>query len=262
MEKAQVITDAELLSEYAKKFTEEPAPVIETQAPSASSLTLLAGVEINNELVTEVEIRELNGADEEAIAKAGSLGKSLSTILQRGVVKFGDTPATVELLDRLVSGDRDLIMLAICRLTFGNTVESDITCQKCESNVHVSIDLLSDVPMRAFDGEWSWEIPTGLGLVKVTLPDGATQKRLMDSAGATTAELSTVLLSGCILSVDGLPVVPSRVALELGIKDREKILQKILEATPGPRLLEVSTACEACGNKIYTPLSLASLFRL
>ena len=262
MEKAQVITDAELLSEYAKKFTEEPAAVIETQAPSSSSVTLLAGVEINDELVTEVEIRELNGADEEAIAKSGSLGKSLNTILTRGVVKFGDTKATPEITDRMVSGDRDLVMLAIRKLTFGNTVESELTCQMCGERTHVSLDLDKDIPVRQFSGEWVWDVSTKRGVIRVTIPTGSTQKKLMDNQASTSAELSTLLLSECIVSVDGLPVVPYRVALELGIQDRENLLKTIMDNIPGPRLVEVTTACEACGEVISTPLSLASLFRL
>lgn len=262
MEKARVITDAELLSEYAKKFTEEPASVIETQAPSSSSVTLLAGIEVDGQHVLDAEIRELNGADEEAIAKSGGLGKSLNTILQRGVVKLGDFPATVELLDRLVSGDRDLLMLAIRKLTFGNSAETEVVCQTCKTRVPVTIDLTEDVPVRQFPGEWEWEVSTNLGWVKVTVPTGFVQKRLMDAIDLTSAELSTILLSGCILAVDGRPVVPSRVALELGIRDRENLLKQIIDNTPGPRLLEVTTACEACGEKISLPLSLASLFRL
>jgi len=262
MENVEVITDAELLANYAKNFTQEPAAVIETQAPASTLVKLIAGVELDGKIVTEVEIRELNGADEEAIAKAGTLGKSLSMILRRGVVRVGNEKATDELLDQMVSGDRDHLMLAIRSLTFGSELTAEITCQSCSTRVPISIDLNTDVPTRRFNGEWDWDIQTKLGLVKIALPDGKTQRSLMENTDLTAAELSTILLSGCILMVDGLPVVPSRIALELGIGDREKLLKVIADNAPGPRLLEVVTTCEACGEKISTPLSLASLFRL
>lgn len=262
MENAHVITDAQLLAEYATKFTEEPAQTIKTQAPSSSLVKLLAGVMVNEKLETNLEVRELNGADEEAIAKSGTLGKSLNTILQRGVVKVGETAATDALLDQMVSGDRDLVMLAIRKLTFGPSIDNEMLCPRCGGRSPVHIDLDSDIPTKEFTGIWEWDVETSLGVVRLGLPKGSAQKKLMDGEDRTSAELSTLLISECIVSVDGLPVVPSRIALSMSIRDRETILQQIVDNTPGPRLLEVTTACKACEEIISTPLSLASLFRL
>ena len=44
--------------------------------------------------------------------------------------------------------------------------------------------------------------------------------------------------------------------------DREKLIAEIVEKNPGPRLGEVKKACQACGEDMETPLSLAALFRL
>jgi len=50
--------------------------------------------------------------------------------------------------------------------------------------------------------------------------------------------------------------------LALGMSDRSKIIDSILERNPGPRLGEVSKVCKACEEKIEIPLSLVDLFRL
>ena len=59
--------------------------------PSDTSVTLPGGyLSATGEIVTTAEVRELNGTDEEAIAKSNSIGKAILTILNRGTVKIGD----------------------------------------------------------------------------------------------------------------------------------------------------------------------------
>jgi hypothetical protein len=76
------------------------------------------------------------------------------------------------------------------------------------------------------------------------------------------AEMNTVLLAGCILSVNGSPSSGASTALALGMADRTKVLDAITDRNPGPRLGEVKKACQACNEDIELPLSLTDLFRL
>lgn len=262
MEKLNVITDAELINQYSAEAMREPAPVIETQAPSSSEVKLLAGLIRGQQVLLDAEVRELNGADEEAIMKSGGMGKSLMTILRRGVVSIGGEPVTDDMLDSLLAGDRDHLMLAICRITFGSSSSVRTTCPSCGVVGSSTIDLDKDVPVTPFNGDWSWTIPTKLGELGVGFYNGITQKKLMENLDKNSAEISTLILAGCIRSLDGRPVIAVDVARAMGMADRETVLQEVLEKAPGPRLLEVTTACEACGEKIFYPLSLASLFRL
>lgn len=262
MNNINVITDADLINEYGQRAEEGPAAVIETQAPSHSEVKLIAGVVVDDSLVMDAEVRELNGADEEAIAKAGSIGKALGVILKRGVSSLGGVPATDSSLDSLLSGDRDFLLLAIRKVTFGNQIESDMDCPECMTRINITIDLSKDVPIHEFHGDWSWDVTTRQGEVTVGFYNGITQKKIMDNLDKTPAELNTIVLAGCIQAVDGAPVIASEFAKSLGIADREKILKSVFDNSPGPRLLEVTKTCEACGTTLYLPLSLASLFRL
>jgi hypothetical protein len=266
LSQTQVITDAKLIEQFAKKAMEEPAVEIKTRAPSESVVKLPGGfVTEAGELITTAEVRELTGADEEAIAKAGTVGKSLNVLLQRGLIALGSEQVSKDDLDTLLSGDRDAILIGIRRVTFGNTIDVPVQCQSCRQEGTATIDLVSDVPERKLEdsvADRAWEVETTRGVVTVMLPNGIVQKKLMENMDKTSAEINTLLLSGCIVTINGAPSVGASTALSLSMADRAKIIDQILEKNPGPRLGEVTKACKACGEDMSLPLSLVDLFRL
>ena len=263
---AELISDPSLIAQAAKQFTEEPKVEITTEAPSNTEVALPGGF-INREgaLIKYAEVRELNGADEESIARSGSTGRALATMLQRGLVSLGMDSTSKEDLDTLLSGDRDAILIGIRRATFGNEIGFDLTCPSCKSQGAIVIDLTKDIPIRALKDpieERTWIYESKLGPVRVGLPTGATQRKLLENSDKTAAELNTILLAGCVSSIDGRPSLGASTVLKLSWKDREKLVDEILERNPGPRLGEVKKACEACGEIIELPLTLAALFRV
>lgn len=262
---SEIITDAQLINEYAKKAMEEPAAEILTRAPSDSEVTLRGGYLTPEGPVTTAEVRELNGEDEEIVSKTGSTAKALNALLERGVVKIGTEEVTRDHLDQLLSGDRDAILIGIRCVTFGRSLGVTVTCGNCNHQQQASIDLIDDVPYRALKDpikDRSWDTQTKIGTVRVALPNGIVQKKLMDNIDKTSAEVNTILLSGCIVSINDAPSIGARTALMLGMADRSKIIDEILERNPGPRLGEVKKTCQACGEDIPLPLSLTDLFRL
>ena len=263
---SEIITDSELIEKFAKKAMEEPEPVIETRAPSGSEVYLPGGfIEQNGEIVRTAEVQELTGADEEAIAKAGTAGRALNVLLQRGLAKVGLRDAKKDDYDLLLSGDRDAILIGIRRVTFGNDLTLAIQCPHCDSEQTTDIDLSNDIPMKELKDpvyDRTWEIKTSKGIVTVALPTGVVQRKLLENGDKTSAEINTLLLAGCVLSVNGSPSAGASTALSLGMADRNKIVDEIIERNPGPRLGEVKKACKACGESISLPLSLLDLFRL
>lgn len=262
----KIITDAELVQQYANKVMEEPGKQVVTQAPSDSDVLLPGGyLSANGDVVRTAEVKELNGSDEEAISKAGSTAKALTVLLQRGLVKLGDKAVTKDDLDALLSGDRDAILLGIRKVTFGKLLPLRVKCNSCSSEQEVEVDLDKDVPVKTLEDPMAdrvWEIETKQGVVKLGLPNGITQKKLMDNLDKTSSEINTILLSGCILSVNNAPSVGAATALSLGMADRTKIIDEVIARNPGPRLGEVTKGCAVCGESIPLPLSLLDLFRL
>jgi len=261
----EIITDAELVNQYAKKALEEPEEEVTTRAPSDSEVTLPGGYLTPSGVIRTAEVRELNGEDEEIVSRTGSTAKALNALLERGLVKIGNEEVTRDHLDQLLSGDRDAILIGIRTITFGSELSVTVRCGNCSQQQQVVIDLLTDVPSKELKdavNDRNWVVETKKGTVTVALPNGIVQKKLMDNIDKTAAEVNTILLSGCITSINGAPSVGARTALSLGMADRNKIIDEILNRNPGPRLGEVKKTCQACGEDIPLPLSLTDLFRL
>jgi hypothetical protein len=262
-----IITDPSVIEKLALEATEGPTVTIKTVAPSNSDVSLPGGfIAGDGSVVKYAEVRELNGVDEEAISKAGSTGRALAVMVQRGLVSIGMEKPTKEDLDRLLSGDRDAILIGIRRVTFGNTVQFGFPCPHCKEGLEVEVDLTSDIPIKTLDNpiedrKFIYESEKH-GTIVVGLPTGTTQKKLIENVDKTPAEINTMLLAGCVESVNGIVSMGASTVLKLGMKDRENIIAEILDRNPGPRLGEVKTTCEACGEDIPMPLSLADLFRL
>jgi hypothetical protein len=261
------VTDPSVIEKLTKEITTEPAVEIKTVPPSSTDVTLPGGfIAGDGSLVKYAEVRELNGLDEEAISKAGSPGRALIVMLQRGLVSIGMEKPGKDDFDKLLSGDRDAILIGIRRATFGDNVDFEFPCPHCKSDLSVSVNLSTDVPVIGLDDPISGRKFTYTseksGIIVVGLPNGLTQKKLIENLDKTPAEVNTILLAGCIESINGVPSIGASSVLRLGMADREKIVAEILKRNPGPRLGEVKTTCEACGEDIPMPLSLSDLFRL
>lgn len=260
----------EELNRLAKEFEEasvdEDKVEITTEVPPSNIVELPGGFVLNNgKVIKSVEVRELNGADEEELARATTPNRLLQVVFSRGLVALEDIPAYSEDLDTMLSGDRDAVILGIRCATFGKDLTYSATCPKCLEEHDVIIDLIKDVKTRTLNDpviDRTFTVATKNGEAVVTLPNGITNKKLLDADSKTTSELMTIVLSGCLVSINGTPSLGVQTALNLGILDRETIISEIYKRTPGPRLGEVKKACKACGNEIPLPLSLASLFRI
>lgn len=260
-------TDPNVVMQFAQELEKDSKSEIKTVAPSNSNVILPGGfIAKDGSLIKYAEVRELNGMDEEAVSKSGTPGKALAAMLQRGVISIGANPVDKSDLDQLLSGDRDALLIGIRRVTFGDTIEFEISCPQCTTELEISVDLNEDVPIKTLDDPINDRTfvytSKKLGAIVVSLPNGSVQKKLIENSDKTNSELNTILLAGCVKSINGEPSIGATTALKLGMADRENIIKEIFDRTPGPRLGEVTTTCEACGEEISTPLSLADLFRL
>lgn len=219
---------------------------------------------LDDQLVTTAEVRELTGADEEAIVKITEPGKALMTILEKATVSLGGKPADKETLSMLLAGDREALLLAIRRVTFGNEVELEAVCSRCPELQTFIVDLEKDVEIKTLEdriNDRRFTLDLKVGRVKVALPTGDTQNKLVNASNKNTAELDTLLLSNCVLEINDVPVLGQAQIRNLGIKDRRSILEEIAKRNPGPLLSEVKKACKTCGQEVELPLTLADLFR-
>jgi hypothetical protein len=150
-------------------------------------------------------------------------------------------------------------------VTFGDDINITARCRDCGDTQDVSILLSSDVPvveLKDAKEDRTFEVETKTGTAIVALPNGVTQRKLMENFERTPAEVNTILLAGCLVSLNGEPSEGAMTALSLGMADRTKLVDEIIKRNPGPRLGEVTRACKACGELMALPLSLLDLFRI
>ena len=217
------------------------------------------------EVIRTAEVRELNGRDEEAISKASNVGKALGTIIQRGTVSIGNIKAEESLLDKLLSGDLDALLLGIIKATFGVNIDIPSYCAKCEDYKVVTVDLNEDIKTKVLADPINDRVFTVQGkkdLFTVSLPDGVTQKELIKNADKTEAEQTTVLLEQCVLKINDNPVYSSLQVQTLGMVDRKKLVAEINKRVPGPQFTDITVICPDCEGEVTVSINLGTLFRL
>jgi hypothetical protein len=235
-------------------------------APADCLITLPAGLAREDRVITEAEVRELTGADQEALDRVRSNPlRLLETLLELGTVRIGDVPATSDVLPQLLLGDRDALVIGIRRVTFGDEMEfSEILCPHCGEDFVATISLGDIQPQTVTSSRLTIPMRKG-GCAIVRYPTGADQAAMLAIPKATDAERNTFLLGRCLVEVRGaqgnVTAGSADLAKSLGMGDIRTILKQLAATQPGPRLLEVSIEHEACGGEVPLPLSVADIFR-
>lgn len=232
----------------------------------SETLVLLPGGYINaaREVTKTAEVRELTGKDEEYMGKAPTLAKAFNGLLERAVVSIGDEPITADIVDQLLVGDRDALLLGIYKVTFGTTAELQGFCNGCSEYKDVEIDVDEDIKISTLKNPIDDRIFTVQGKKHkylVTLPTGTTQKTLLNNSDKTIPELTTLLLEQTVLEIDDNPVISKLQAQNIGLADRRKIGEELAKRAPGPKFSNIEVDCPDCEGKVVVPISIGALFR-
>lgn len=240
----------------------EPAVVI---PPSDNLVHLPAGlIGPDGEVIRTAEVRELNGRDEEAIARASGWFRTLGTILSRAVVSVGDMKVDDALLDKMIIGDRDALLLGIYKATFGPIAVLPSFCDGCDAVKEVEVDVDRDINVKVLVDpveDRLFTIKTRAHEYVLTLPTGIVQRELGANPDRTTAELTTLMLEHCVREIDGAPVLGKAQVQAIGLADRRHLGEAVAARTPGPQFETATVDCPDCGGKVAVPINLGTLFR-
>lgn len=216
------------------------------------------------------EVQELTGEHEEKLAKAQSSGnpaKYLQTLLQCGTVAIGEIKATPKVLEDLLQGDIDTIILGIRKATFGDEFELiNLECPHCKESNDIILDL-NDIPFNKLENpeeEIIIDLRKGRK-VKLQFPTNAVQNEIFKKP-LSLPEMNSLTLAHCIISffdADGneKPANGLLDVKKLGIADRNTIQEYIYTNQPGPRYDKVTANCHSCEEEIAVPLNVTLLFR-
>jgi hypothetical protein len=261
-------TQPDLANEQVKALTTPTVPLL--QAPPGNTTTLPGGyIDADGVLHTEVRIREINGSDEEAMARelrnpTINIPKVVDLLLRRTVEAVGlIEPVPPGLLGEMLTGDRAALMLAVRILTFGNDWEvPDFPCRLCGETFGTIVELDS-IPIRKLDNPMVQEIDVELRnshLATLGLLTGAQQLEMVGDGNRTGPEEATIAIDRCLRKLDGAPVI-NPMAQRMSMADRRKIVTALGEAQPGPQMEEVGVTCTECGREANYAVSLVDLFR-
>ena len=253
----------QMLNKALNPAPQEVTP--EITLPSDNTVDLPGGyITVTGEVIRTAEVRELNGRDEEAISKATNLGRALMTILQRGVVRVGTEESDDKILDQLLIGDRDQLLLGILKTTFGPKVEVKSWCDGCAEVKTVQVDVNSDIKVKVLVDPINDRVFTVKGKKNeftVRLPTGFVQKKMIENMDKTSAELSTIVLEGSVIRIDENPVYSAQQVQVLSVSDRKKLIEEINDRAPGPQFSDVTVNCPDCEGEVLVPINLGSLFQ-
>jgi hypothetical protein len=269
-----IIIDPRVEPEKANAVVEALTSPASTPMPlmgePPSNITELPGgfIDADGMLHTTARIREITGADEEAMAKefktpSMSVARLVDLILRRCVISVGSfDPVPPGILSSLLVGDRSALMLAIRILTFGRDWEvPDFPCRLCGA-VFGTVVELDSIPMKKLENPMVQEIDVPLRhdrVATLALVTGAVQLEV-STLDRTAPEETTLAIDRCIRKIDGREVIPP-LAQNMGMADRKKILEALTSAQPGPQMEEVSVQCSVCDQEANYTLNLIDLFR-
>lgn len=238
--------------------------------PASGVVELLRGVETGDgNYDRTATVRELTGADEEVIAKynlgKGSMSEFISLILSKAVVTLGpyDVSKQPQLLESLITGDRDILFLAVIKATYGDSKTFDMPCPVCGEPNTVRLNIDEDFPMKSSSIDptqptFTVELRDGRKAV-LRLPTGVEQKRVARAKPDSVSEGNTKMIALCIVSVDDSKIVDGTAwALKLGMLDRRNIVSALTDA-PGPSVEEVTVPCASCDQPLVVPMDWAAL---
>jgi hypothetical protein len=238
---------------------------VELSLPGDLNVALPGGyMTLEGEVIRTARVKELTGRDEEAIFRQTTAAGALNSTLIHGVTHVGSEPATEALLDRLLVGDREALLVGIFRATFGSPAPLQTYCGKCGEAKEALVDIEQDIKHRVLAdpiNDRVFEVHGKKSVFLVTLPDGTTQKALAANAEKSGPELSTILLRNCVMKIDGNPVYSDVQIQNLGVSDRRTISKEIGNRNPGPIFESTTAECPDCGSEVVVPISLGALFR-
>ncbi len=253
----------------AQKVVAGSIPLIEA-APSLL-FDLPRGRHNANKWETEVELRELTGSDEEALARFNDTADFFDGVLVYGTTRIGSTqltdlsfPERQSILAELLIGEREQLFINIARVTYGNEKDIGHTCPSCGNEAETTVLISEDIEMPIMESPYtlSHTMVTSKGdTLTYRLAIGSDQMALLKKKGASAAEQTSLMISQCVVKVNDKPIIdPMGMARGLSMGDRRKLMDHLVEDQPSPDM-NLTMPCINCGYELTFPLSWGDIFR-
>jgi hypothetical protein len=160
-----------------------------------------------------------------------------------------DVPVNSEMIDKLLVGDRDYLILQLRRMTLGDRFAAVFSCPACKRAMDVEF-LAQDIsiePRLQNVTAYAWASEDAQRVVRYRLPNGADQEAVADLSAGDAVE---ALLVRCVIDDGGAP---------LSVEERVAVIAE-MDAHAPQIDLELELSCPECGHSFTTPFDCTSFF--
>ena len=169
---------------------------------------LMHGLAYKNAIIKQINLRELRGIDEEALANAGQVPLFMTAIDLLSRVTSADKlrpQQLVRLLNEMSIGDRNRLMLELYRLSIDKVLDLVVVCPLCSAEMSLEVqveNLLRNSESRIKDET----LRVGQHVLKLRPLTGADQMRYLEMEDSKRGKQEFLKL--CIVS--SLPPLPAQ----------------------------------------------------
>lgn len=222
----------------------------------------------NGVMHTEFEYREMNGTDEEAIAKpkVKSSGSMVTrVILERCITRIGSIEKEsvkpsewTSIIQSLAIGDQDFAMLKIREISLGDEFEVSHKCPSCKTKIN-SVFTLDELPLIPYSGveEIEFELPRGYKDKEGTVhkfgvlrhANGLDREALDKVVSQNPSMANTLLLARCIKSLGTAPITDDLLR-NLSMRDRNYLFSLIRDTSFGYDVSDFEIECPSCEREL------------
>jgi hypothetical protein len=192
-------------------------------------------------------LRHLTGCEEEWLAehREAPLPVAVTRLLSAALVGLENVSPTPELVQALLVGDRDFLMLRLREMTFGTRLSAVVECPGCRGRMDVDLET-GDIPFeRREQTAPAHSLELNGRTVRFRLPTGADQE-----AAARADEPIEALWTRCLLHHGG------RV---LSADERAAVVEEMDRLAPQVEV-ELDLTCPECALRFPLPFDVSSFF--
>ena len=232
----------------------------------------------NNALIKKIQIRALNGFDEEflnnlALEDGNSISYPIKTnMLLSRIINFFDVndrykkydeSEKLDIIKKMTIGDRVYVILYLRMITFGDTFQIDLQCNSCKNLMSIDLSIVAIInnslnTQNNKHYEYVADIQTDYIYYKIKYSEFEVKMRLLNGLDQENISLNgineTELFESCIINLDSIG------REKLLDKDfRSKINSVFSELDPLSDIL-LTPVCPSCNNSFKIPFIVEDFF--
>jgi hypothetical protein len=228
---------------------------------------LYLGGKLEGQVYKEIKVRELIGRD---LAKFETAQPRKAKVLLNDIladtiieIKNYEKPLSFsvkrQFLNSLCVGDRDIILLEVRKLTYGEEMDMTTKCPNCNEQLDVVINLndIQVIPPKIIEDEWVIQLETGLLVNDVIHKD--VHMKVPRVGELERYDTPSQIIAQAIRNIGDI-VGSVEVLNELTVRDRDIIIQALAERVPKVDWT-VKVECFNCGEIFSAGVDFSGFFR-